>query len=526
MNGEEKFDFNNLFIFEMANNHQGSIDHGKRIISEVAKVAHSAGVRGAVKLQFRDLDTFIHPKFRNSDDNKHIPRFLSTRLRDDQFVELIEEVRRNNLLTMVTPFDEKSVDKIEQMGVEIIKIGSCSAQDWPLLERIAMAGKPVICSTGGLTIKDVDKIVSFFQKRSVHFALEHCVSIYPTPPEKFHFSQIELFRSRYPGVIIGFSTHESPENISAIQLAYAKGARIFEKHVGVPTDKIKLNAYSANPEQLNAWLNAYHEAVVACGFGGEREIPEDEKNDLESLVRGVFVKKSVAGGVAIQRGDVFFAFPIQAGQLSSGRWVDSLVANRTYQAGDALDEVVRSKKPTKKDIVYHNVHAVRGMLNRANIVLGHDFLVELSHHYGLDNFQKTGCTIVECFNREYAKKILVQTHGQWNPVHYHKVKDETFHVLDGTLEVEIDGRKKILEAGDTLWVPRGVPHGFGPVIGSDGVARGAIFEEISTSSINSDSFYTDRSIAKLPREIRKTKLLNWGRHQLEDIEEQDTSGSV
>ena len=72
--------FEDLFVFEMANNHQGSVEHGLRIISEMGKVARKYGVKAGVKFQYRDLDTFIHPDFVNKKDVKHIPRFLDTRL--------------------------------------------------------------------------------------------------------------------------------------------------------------------------------------------------------------------------------------------------------------------------------------------------------------------------------------------------------------------------------------------------------------------------------------------------------------
>jgi N-acetylneuraminate synthase len=76
--------------------------------------------------------------------------------------------------------------------------------------------------------------------------------------------------------------------------------------------------------------------------------------------------------------------------------------------------------------------------------------------------------------------------------------------------VQIEDNKKVLYPGDTLWVPRGVWHGFT-------TTTGVIFEEISTSSYSDDSFYIDKVIAKMPRETRKTKLLNWGRHQFDDF---------
>ncbi|OGF66201.1 hypothetical protein A2757_01355 [Candidatus Giovannonibacteria bacterium RIFCSPHIGHO2_01_FULL_48_47] len=519
MRNERKFDFENLFIFELANNHQGSLEHGLRIIREMGEIAREFKIRAAAKLQFRDLDAIIHPEHEKFSNSHYMKRFLETRLSEEEFSRLTSEIKNEGLLTVATPFDEPSVDKIERLGVGVIKIGSPSNQDWPLLERASQTGKPVIVSVGGLVIRDIDKIVSFFQKRGVHFALLHCVSIYPTPNDKFSLNQIEILKNRYPGIVIGFSTHEEPSNLNAIRLAYAKGARIFEKHVGLETDQIKLNAYSANPGQVRAWLGAWREAVEACGERGEREIPEKEAEDLRTFVRGVWTKREIKAGETLNYEDVFFAMPLQEGQLVSGRFLAGLAADRDYHPNEALSASLRPDTKSKKEIVYHSIHAIKGMLNEAKVPVGHDFSVELSHHYGIERFQEVGAAIIECFNREYAKKILVQLSGQFNPEHYHKLKDETFQVLSGVLEVEVQGRKKILYPGDMLWIPRGVVHSFG-------TDAGAVFEEISTANHKEDSFYLDPSIAKLPRDERKTYLLNWGQHQLEDIEEQDLTGGV
>lgn len=506
------FDFSNLFTFEMANNHQGSVEHGKRIVKEIAAVSKKAGVRAAIKFQFRDLDTFIHPNHRESTANKHILRFLSTQLTEGEFAELVREVERADLVTMATPFDEVSVDRLMRLGIQVVKVASCSATDWPLLEKIVETGKPVICSTGGLTIREIDRVVSFFQHRGVHFALMHCVAMYPTPTDKFSLNQIELMRNRYPGIVIGFSTHEAPSNQTVIKLAYAKGARIFEKHVGVPTETITLNVYSANPQEVAGWLEAWREAVQTCGPEGEREIPEKEIVDLESLKRGVYLKKEVRKGTSLKRSDVFFSMPIEQGQLASGEWRDHLTADQDYQVNTPLSREAFPRGRSKKEIIYSTIHAVKGMLNMAKIPLSHDFLVEFSHHYGLERFHEVGCTMIECINREYSKKIIIQLPGQMNPVHYHKRKDETFQVLSGTLSVEVDGKVKTLSPGETLWVPRGVWHGFR-------TDTGVIFEEVSTTSLNDDSFYLDKQIAAMPRDDRKTKLYNWGRHQFDEFDE-------
>ena len=72
-----KFDFKDLFIFEMANNHQGDIVHGKQIINECSEISIDNNLKSAVKFQFRQLDSFIHPNYINADEPTHIKRFLS-----------------------------------------------------------------------------------------------------------------------------------------------------------------------------------------------------------------------------------------------------------------------------------------------------------------------------------------------------------------------------------------------------------------------------------------------------------------
>lgn len=513
-NKENSFDFNNLIIFEIANNHQGSVEHGKRIIKEMAICANEAAVRGAVKFQFRDLDTFIHPEYAKDLNNKAVQRFQSTRLSQGQFAELVREAKDLGLITIATPFDEASVDLAEKLGIEIIKVASCSSNDWPLLEKIAKSGKPVICSIGGLSIKDIDKVVSFFESRSVVFALLHCVGVYPSEIYEINLNQIDMLKNRFPQLTIGFSTHEHPDSILPIAIAYAKGARIFEKHVGVPTEKIKLNDYSANPEQVRRWLKSYKDAVALCGSQGPRIVSEKEVTNLRTFMRGVFAKTDICKGQHIPVESVFFAFPLSADQLTPAQFREGLIANRDYRENEKLDEeMVRYVAPTKKEIVYWSIHSVRGMLNEARIPIGYDFDIELSHHYGLERFRETGCTIIECIKHdEYAKKIIVQLPGQHHPVHYHKNKDETFQVLHGSVTILIENKfEKVLMPGDTLRVPRGVWHGFW----SDG---GVIFEEVSTSVNGSggESFYMDKNITQMARHERKTRLHNWGRHQFDN----------
>ncbi|OEJ65858.1 sialic acid synthase [Magnetovibrio blakemorei] len=509
VNSNVTFNFENLFVLDLANNHQGSVAHATKVIQSLSQVVQKHGVNAALKFQFRQLDTFIHPMHQKDSDNNHIPRFLSTRLARDDFQKLLDVAQGCGFKSMCTPFDEESVDVITEMGFDIIKIASCSAKDWPLLNKVAEAGLPVIFSTGGLELRNIDDVVSFFEHRGVDFAIMHCVSIYPIPREKFNLNQITTLKARYPDHVVGWSTHEAPSMTVPIQIAVAKGAQMFERHVGMEAEGISLNAYSSTPEQIDTWISSWKEALVLCGANERPATSIEEANAIASLRRGVYAKKPIKKGVAISRDQVYFAMPYVDDQLESGAWKDGIVSQQDIGKDDpVLANQVNVPHNTDQQIIKTAVHEVKAMLNDAKIVLGSDFEVEYSHHYGIKNFTKTGAVIINCINREYCKKLIVQLPNQDHPEHFHKLKEETFQILSGTLHVKVEGKTHTLEPGDTCLVQPGVWHSFW-------TDTGCIFEEVSTTHYNDDSYYKDKAINKLERHQRKTKVDHWGRFQLE-----------
>jgi sialic acid synthase SpsE/quercetin dioxygenase-like cupin family protein len=510
MNKIKNFNFKNLFVLDLANNHQGNVSHGTRIINECADIINKHEVRAAIKFQFRDLPDFVHQDERENPTNKHVPRFLSTRLSWNDFSELLNAVRKRNLLAMCTPFDEKSVDKIIELGFDLIKVASCSARDWPLLEKIADSGLPVIASTGGLRQEEVDDLVSFFSHKGSDFALMHCVSIYPTPDEACQLGNVSGFKERYPSRVIGWSTHEPPQDTVQIGLAVALGAEMFERHVGIETDNIKLNAYSSTPAQVYAWIAAFIRAKKIIGMHKRDQPLELERNSIDELRRGVFAKTYIEAGQIISREDVYFAFPYRSGQLSSGDWKNGITLNHPISAHQAiqLEDISIPGDPHEK-IIKSAIHEVKALLAYARVPLTHEFTTEYSHHYGVTNFRQVGAVLINVINREYAKKIIVQLPGQMHPMHYHKLKEETFLVLWGNLLSNLDGRERTLYPGDTLTVPPGVWHSFG-------TESGCVFEEISTTAYSNDSVYKDPSINDLSSRQRKTSVDHWGRFQIKE----------
>jgi len=496
------FSFENLIVYDLANNHQGDPEHASRVIREIGKVNAAAGTRGALKFQFRQLDTFIHPDFQNRTDHKYVKRFSETRLSMEQFGNLVPLVKKSGLLTMSTPFDEESVDVICDMGLDIIKIASCSADDRPLIEKVARVNKPVVISTAGLRIDDIDWLVNFMEGARVNFSLMHCVALYPTPDDKLQLDQIRQLKERYRRIEIGWSTHESPDNLSAVQVAYALGARMFERHVGLNTVKYKLNAYSSAPEQIEPWLGAFNKARAMIGSGERAPAPREESQTLAELKRGVFGRRDIKQGDALQSADVFFAMPYNKGAMTSGGFRPGMIADRDYAANEGLSAAMVPRGMSDDQIVYQIMLQVRGLLNTAGIFINEAATIEISHHYGLHRFREFGAVLITCINREYAKKLVIQLPRQKHPYHFHKRKEETFQLLAGDVEIVKEGHRFALEPGDSLLVESGEWHKFHTL-------EGCVFEEISSTSYPDDSFYEDPMISDMALDQRKTKVDHW-----------------
>jgi len=310
--------FEDLFILELANNHWGRLERGKRIVDDFSKVVRYNGIRASIKLQLRDVDSFIHKDHVSRTDIRYIKKTVDTQMSEADFVELVAHIKKSGCIPTATPFDEKSVDFLDKLELPIIKIASSDINDWVLIERIAKSKKPVIASTGGSSLKDSDDLVTFFENRNIPLALNHCVSLYPSEDHQLELNQIDFLRNRYPGVTIGLSTHEYHDWHSSILIAYAKGARTFERHIDIDADGIPVSPYCTLPEQADTWFKAFLKAKEMCGSAGlQKRIPsKDEVAYLDALVRGVYARRDLQPGDVLSDDDIYLAIPLLKGQLS------------------------------------------------------------------------------------------------------------------------------------------------------------------------------------------------------------------
>jgi sialic acid synthase SpsE len=310
--------FEDLFVLEMANNHWGKLDRGLRIITEFSRIVRFNNVRAAIKLQFRDVDRFIHKDFADRADIRYIKKTIDTRMDKQDYAAMVTAIRKSGCIPMATPFDEASVDLCVELGLQIIKIASSDINDWVLIEAIAKTKKPVIVSTGGTSLKDIDDLVTFFENRSIPLAVNHCVSLYPSEDSELEMNQIDFLADRYPKLTIGHSTHEYHDWTSSMLIAYAKGARIFERHIDIDDGVHEVSSYCSQPHHIDQWFKAFKKAKEMCGGSGiqKRIVPDREIKYLDALVRGVYAKRDLPEGHILTENDVYLATPLQKGQIS------------------------------------------------------------------------------------------------------------------------------------------------------------------------------------------------------------------
>ncbi|MET0990100.1 MAG: N-acetylneuraminate synthase family protein [Glaciihabitans sp.] len=215
-------------IAEIGLNHNGDVDLAKQMID----VAADAGAQ-AVKFQKRTpaVSTPEHMKSVLRETPWGTMTYLDYRYRvefnREQYVEIGDYATLRGLDWFASPWDEPSVDFLEDLSVVAHKVASASVTDIPMLRALAATGKPVILSTGMSTLEEIDLAVETLGTENL--VIMHATSTYPLPPAEANLRTIATLRERYAGVPIGYSGHETGLQISLA--AVALGAVAVERHL-------------------------------------------------------------------------------------------------------------------------------------------------------------------------------------------------------------------------------------------------------------------------------------------------------
>ena len=220
-----------FIIAEVGQNHNGNIDSAREYI----KIFSALGA-DAIKFQTRNNKYLFSKESYEADYNSE-NAFAKTYGAHRELLELdlkYLEVLKNDCVKygvkfMSTPFDEISVDELQKVDVDILKIASFDLGNLPLINKIASLGKPVVISIGGGKSDQIKSSVELLLKHDIEISILHCVSEYPCPANHLGLENIKLLKQTFPNIVIGSSDHFN--GILSGPVAYMQGARVFEKHV-------------------------------------------------------------------------------------------------------------------------------------------------------------------------------------------------------------------------------------------------------------------------------------------------------
>jgi len=267
-------------VAEIGINHNGDLGLARQLID----VAVNAGCN-AVKFQKRTIDVVYSAaelaKFRESpfgSTNGELKRALEFGRKE--YSEIDAHCKERGMVWFASPWDEASVDFLEEFAVPCYKIASASLTDDNLLRHIRATKKPIILSTGMSTLEQVDHAVEILGKRDL--ILLHATSTYPAHYHELNLKVIPVLARRYD-LPVGYSGHET--GIASSVAAVALGAVMVERHLTL--DRAMWGSDQAASLEPNGMTRLIRDIrLVETAFGdGEKRLLEREKPIMDKLRR-------------------------------------------------------------------------------------------------------------------------------------------------------------------------------------------------------------------------------------------------
>jgi N-acetylneuraminate synthase/sialic acid synthase len=296
-------------IAEIGHNHQGNLEKARELFRE----AKFAGAH-AVKLQKRDnRGLYTKTAYDKPYDNEN--SFGATYGEHREFLEFGAHEYRElqayaaelGLDFFATAFDLASADFLQALDVPAIKIASGDLKSTPLLHHVARFGKPIIISTGGALIEDVQRAYDAIMPINPQLAILQCTAGYPAAFEELDLRVISTYRDRFPNAVIGFSSHDN--GIAMPVAAYMLGARIVEKHFTLNRAmKGTDHAFSLEPVGLRKMVRDLERTYKAMG-NGVKKCYESERAPIVKMGKSLVVAHDLPPGHVLRREDVVMKSP-------------------------------------------------------------------------------------------------------------------------------------------------------------------------------------------------------------------------
>jgi len=289
-------------IAEACINHEGDINHAKKMILEAKKAEANC-----IKFQIHNLENEMLKETPQSDNFKETLWEALERTNFDIEKQKIlkKECEKNNIDYLCTPFSKVGADQLEEIGVEVYKVGSGELTNLPLIEHIAKKKIPMIVSTGMSTLEEISETVNLIKQIGTPLALTHCTSVYPCPYRLSNLKVIPKLNKLF-NVPVGLSDHTN--TIYTSFGAVAHGACIVEKHFTLNKNaEGPDHASSIEPKELKHLVEGSNAIFEANG--DEKKIFEEERQILAWAREAVVSEKDIQPGEKFSLDNVWVKRP-------------------------------------------------------------------------------------------------------------------------------------------------------------------------------------------------------------------------
>lgn len=296
-------------VAEIGHNHQGRLNTAK----DMFRVAKECGA-DAVKLQKRDnRHLYTKAMYDKSYDHENSFGLTYGEHREalefgwEEYKELMVYAKELEITMFATAFDFPSADFLAKLDVPAFKIASGDLKSIPLLTYIAKFQKPMVVSTGGGTMEDVNRAYDAIMPINQQLCFLQCTAGYPAAFEELNLSVITTFRERFPKTVIGLSSHDN--GIAMAVAGYMLGARVIEKHFTLNhTWKGTDHAFSLEPTGFKKMVRDLRRVRVAMGDGVKR-VYETEVTPMVKMGKKLVAARELPAGHALRREDIAIKSP-------------------------------------------------------------------------------------------------------------------------------------------------------------------------------------------------------------------------
>lgn len=329
-----------FIIAEAGVNHGGDLDLALKLIDVAVEAGADAVKFQSFRAEHLILDSVSKAPYQTKTTSASESQFdMLKRLEvsRDQNQKLMDYCKQKGIIFLTTPFEEVSLDELDELDLDAYKIASTDTTNIPFLEKVARKGKPMFLSTGMTHLGELAKVLDYIYPINQQVVLLACTANYPIKDEEANLRTIDAYHEHFD-CLVGYSDHSV--GVGAAPYAVPMGAVVLEKHFTTSKElEGPDHRASLSPDELGQFVKDVRR--IETYLGSPHKLPT-----LSELRTRASLQKGMVATRAIAKGELFSTENI-IGKRTGGKGISPLYfyevvgqpAPRDFEANDIIDVV-------------------------------------------------------------------------------------------------------------------------------------------------------------------------------------------